>query len=76
LHPSLKQFMEEGEIDYHVLSKLEDYMAADTEGLAADSTLMLSPIFEAMFDCNIVFKSKYGQMCRLQDYRLMRLVVC
>ena len=35
---------------------------------------MLSPIYEALFDCNVIFKGKFSGICTLQHERIMRLV--
>lgn len=36
---------------------------------------MLSPVFEALFDSNIVFKSKYGGVARLEHHLLSKNIV-
>lgn len=74
MHPALGEFLKNDEIDFHILSVLEDMAQPHNEGIAADSTLMLSPIFEALFDCNVIFKSKYGGVARLEHHLVTKNV--
>ena len=63
-HPALANEMREEEVDFHILNLIDELVQTDTEGLAADSTLTTLPVYEAMFDCNVIFKSKYGGICQ------------
>jgi hypothetical protein len=40
------------------MAAFEDLIANGNSGLHADQQLLNSPVFEALFDCNIVWKSK------------------
>ena len=53
--------LDTGEIDFHVMNILE-YFYKNTYVVASNYArheLIISPLFEALFDCNIIWKSKY-----------------
>lgn len=63
-HPNLGQLVDSNEVDFIVLQVLEElsryrntYPVANS--FYARNELIVSPLFEALFDCNIIWKSKY-----------------
>ncbi len=64
LHPSIGDLLDSGEIDYCLLNVFEELVKSSGNALSANSyyarnELLVSPLFEALFDCNIIWKSKY-----------------
>ena len=64
MHPLLGDLLDSGEIDYAVMQIFEELIKYSEDGLVATSLyarneLFLSPLFQALFDCNIIWKSKY-----------------
>ena len=66
LHPSLGDKLDSGEIDFEVMNIFEELVKADVKRSGSMATtfyarneLIVSPLFEALFDCNIIYKSKY-----------------
>jgi len=44
-------------------------------GLLADKTLLQSSLFEALFDNNVVWKSKYNERVKLEHHDFNKYVV-
>ena len=64
LHQSIADLLDSGEIDFSLLNVFEELVKTSGNTLSANSyyarnELLISPIFEALFDCNIIWKSKY-----------------
>ena len=65
LHPSLGHLLDSGEIDFAVMQIFEQLVKTGRAGgsmalsFYARNELIVSPMFEALFDCNIIWKSKY-----------------
>lgn len=64
MHPLLGDLLDSGEIDFSVMQIFEEFVKHSEHGLVATSLyarneLFLSPLFQALFDCNIIWKSKY-----------------
>ena len=76
-HPCLGDQLDSGEIDFHVMNILEwlkkDRYATSTD--YARMELMVSPMFEALFDTNVIWKSKYLDIFQLEEYNFHHEVV-
>jgi hypothetical protein len=64
LHPKIGDLLDSGEIDFVLLNIFEELANSSGNALSANSyyarnELIISPLFEALFDCNILWKSKY-----------------
>ena len=64
LHPKIGDLLDSGEIDFVLLKIFEELANSSGNALSANSyyarnELIISPLFEALFDCNILWKSKY-----------------
>ena len=56
--------VDSGELDLHLLNLFEELVATSQNLIYVNSyyainEVMVSPLFEACFDCNIIWKSKY-----------------
>lgn len=63
-HPALGPMVDSGELDLHLLNLFEELVATSRNLIYVNSyyainEVMVSPLFEACFDCNIIWKSKY-----------------
>ena len=69
-HPCLGDMLDSGEIDFHVMNILEwlkkDRYATNTD--YARMELIVSPMFEALFDTNVIWKSKYLDIFQLEEF--------
>lgn len=79
LHPALGDLLDNGEIDFTLLNVFEELVKSSETGLSANSyfarnELIVSPLFEALFDCNIIWKSKYFEYFVL-EHRLYATVM-
>ena len=65
LHPCLGDLLDSAEIDFAILNIFEQLVKTGYRGGTmartwyARNELIVSPMFEALFDCNIIWKSKY-----------------
>jgi hypothetical protein len=71
VHPSLGDALDSGEIDFMVMQILEELVRTSNGRLQATTSyarneLIVSPLFEALFDCNIIWKSKYYDTFHLE----------
>ena len=71
LHPSLGDVLDNGEIDFMVMQIIEELARVSDIGVSsstyyARNELIVSPLFEALFDCNIIWKSKYFEYFHLE----------
>ena len=73
VHPLLGDLLDSGDIDFAVMQILEEFVKVhgrkhvlSGEHLYAKNELMQSPIFKAMFDLNIIWKSKYYEYFQIE----------
>ena len=71
MHPSLGDALDSGEIDFMIMQILEELVRTSGSTLQASTfyarnELIISPLFEALFDCNIIWKSKYYEYFHLE----------
>ena len=71
MHPSLGDALDSGEIDFMIMQILEELVRTSNGTLQATTCyarneLIVSPLFEALFDCNIIWKSKYYETFHLE----------
>ena len=79
LHPSLGELLDSGEIDFALLQIFEELVAHSEKAFTCNSfyamnELIVSPIFEALFDCNIIWKSKYFDYFTI-EHRMYAIVM-
>ena len=74
MHPSLGDLLDSGEIDFAIMQVFEEFIWAGNRGGSmavsyfARNELIISPMFDALFDCNIIWKSKYFEFFALEHY--------
>lgn len=66
MHPKLGHMLDDGTIDFALMQVLEQLIKYPTTIFSGNTryvrnTLLVSPIFQALFDLNIIFKSKYWE---------------
>ena len=73
VHPLLGDLLDSGDIDFAVMQILEEFVKVHNkkhvlsgESLYAKNELVQSPIFKAMFDLNIIWKSKYYEYFQIE----------
>lgn len=62
MHPKLGHLLDNNEIDFAIMQVFEQLLisrAYSAKGRYARYEVLTSPLFEALFDCNIIWKSKY-----------------
>jgi hypothetical protein len=62
VHSKLGHLLDNNEIDFAIMQVFEQilqFQAHETKSVYAQYEVITSPLFEALFDCNIIWKSKY-----------------
>jgi len=76
VHPLLGDLLDNGEIDFTVLQLLEEILRFNRLGLDGIKTnshfgineFTKSPLIKAFFDCNLLWKSKYYDYVKIDQY--------
>ena len=71
-HPALGDMLDSGELDLHLLNIFEELVSVHRTVIICDTAyanqeVLCSPLFEALFDCNLIWKSKYYGYFRLDS---------
>jgi hypothetical protein len=71
VHPKLGQHLDDGSIDFVLMQVLEQLIRYPDEAFSANSDfcrneLLVSDVFEALFDNNIIFKQKYYEVFHVE----------
>lgn len=81
VHPMLGDLLDKDEIDFAIMQILQDFLKVHKKGhvlstssLYAKNDLMQTPLFKAMFDLNIIWKSKYFGYFQI-EYKLYTKVI-
>lgn len=78
-HPKLGDLLDSGQIDFTLMQILEQ-LSKTTEYTYyagtdyARNELIISPLFEALFDCNIIWKSKYFEYFHVEHVMYIHVI--
>lgn len=73
MHPKLGHLLDTNEIDFSIMQIFEELIRSSNTQLEAGNVyanyeILHSPMFEALFDCNIIWKSKYYSYICVEHY--------
>lgn len=81
VHPLMGDLLDSGEIDFAVMQILEEFLKVHKKGnilsgenIYVKNDLMQMPLFKALFDLNIIWKSKYYETFQIEHFMYVAVI--
>lgn len=69
-HPALAELLRADEIEFALMDAFEQLLFNADDGFVYSEAVANAPVFEALFDCNIVYKGKYSTTAETPQVKL------